>query len=87
MISLRNIHKAFGSCKAVDGIDLEIGQGELCVLLGPSGCGKSTTLRMVNRLLEPDAGTVLVGGENTASLPAHRLRHPVGRTVSAPFGI
>ncbi|MBU0937030.1 MAG: ABC transporter ATP-binding protein [Spirochaetes bacterium] len=83
MISIRNVTKSFGTAKAVDDLSLEIGQGELCVLLGPSGCGKSTTLRLVNRLLEPDSGSVLVGGENTSFLPPHELRRRIGYVIQS----
>ena len=66
MISIRNLHKSFkahqGRVDALKGIDLEIAEGEFCVLLGPSGCGKTTTLRCVAGLERPDGGEIEIGG-------------------------
>ena len=62
MIRLEDLTKAFDGRVAVDHLNLEVAQGELCVLVGPSGCGKTTTLRMVNRLVEPTSGRILFGG-------------------------
>jgi ABC-type sugar transport system ATPase subunit len=63
-ISLRGVAKAFGDVRAVQDLDLEIGDGELFVLVGASGSGKSTVLRLVAGLERPDAGAVLVGGRD-----------------------
>ncbi|UMY18471.1 ABC transporter ATP-binding protein [Methylobacterium organophilum] len=63
---------------AVAALDLVIPEGSTCVLIGPSGCGKSTTLRLVNRLVEPDAGRVLVGGRDVAGLDPVILRRGIG---------
>jgi iron(III) transport system ATP-binding protein len=60
-VELRGVRKRFGRTVAVDGVDLRVEQGELLALVGPSGCGKSTLLMLVAGLLEPDAGTLLVG--------------------------
>ena len=62
-IALRNLTKLYGRLKAVDGIDLDIGEGEVLCLLGPSGCGKTTTLRMVAGLEWASDGDILLGGE------------------------
>jgi osmoprotectant transport system ATP-binding protein len=66
---------------AVDALDLEIPEGEVVVLVGPSGCGKTTTMRMVNRMIEPSAGTVRVGGEDVMTVPAHELRRRIGYVI------
>jgi spermidine/putrescine transport system ATP-binding protein len=71
-VSLRGVTKRFGEFTAVDAIDLDIREGEFFTLLGPSGCGKTTTLRMVAGFEEPNAGEILVGGEDVAGLPAHK---------------
>jgi len=71
-VSLRGVTKRFGEFTAVDSIDLDIREGEFFTLLGPSGCGKTTTLRMIAGFEEPNAGEILVGGNDVAGLPAHK---------------
>lgn len=66
---------------AVDHLDLEVREHELMVLVGPSGCGKSTTLRMVNRLVEPTSGRIVVGGEDVTDLDPVRLRRRIGYVI------
>jgi osmoprotectant transport system ATP-binding protein len=68
---------------AVTDISLDVGGGELLVLLGPSGCGKSTLLRTVNRLVAPQSGRVLVDGNDVAQLDAVELRRSVGYVIQA----
>jgi len=67
--------------RAVDGLDLEIGRGEIAVLIGPSGCGKTTTLKMVNRLEELSSGRILVDGKDINSLDPVQLRRSIGYVV------
>ena len=64
VISLQTLRKDYGSVVAVEGVDLEVAEGELIVLLGPSGCGKSTTLRMVAGLETITSGRLLIGGRD-----------------------
>jgi spermidine/putrescine ABC transporter ATP-binding subunit len=72
-VRLERIEKSFdGKTRAVDRVDLEIAPGEFFALLGPSGCGKTTTLRMIAGFEEPDAGRILVGGEDITDTPVHR---------------
>jgi len=66
-VSLRGLTKRFGAAAAVDGLNLEIGDGEFVSLLGPSGCGKTTTLRLIAGLLQPDAGEILVDRDPVSS--------------------
>ena len=61
-VGISGVVKRFGAITAVDGIDLNVQDGEMVTLLGPSGCGKTTTLRMIAGLEEPDAGAIRIGG-------------------------
>ncbi len=78
MIDLRQLTKRYGDHTAVDAVSLTVARGELLVLLGGSGSGKTTTLKMINRLVEPTSGQVLIDGSDVASRPAHELRRRIG---------
>ena len=78
MIELQELTKRYGESPAVDRISLTVGQGELVFLVGSSGSGKTTTLKMVNRLIEPSAGRVLLGGEDVRGSPAWAVRRRMG---------
>ena len=67
MIEVRDLHKGFGTVKAVDGVSFIARDGEITGLLGPNGAGKTTTLRMLYTLMRPDAGQVLVDGIDAAT--------------------
>ena len=69
MIEVRDLHKAFGEVKAVDGVSFTARDGEITGLLGPNGAGKTTTLRMLYTLMKPDRGQVLVEGIDAATDP------------------
>src|SRR5438552_7927491 len=82
MITLEHVSKGFaGGSNAVSDLSLEIPTGQTCVLLGPSGCGKTTTLRMINRLIEPDGGRILVDGVDTNQIDPVRLRLKMGYVI------
>ena len=66
---------------AVDSVELTVDPGRFVVLLGPSGCGKTTLLKMVNRLIEPTGGRILIDGTDAASLPAPTLRRGIGYVI------
>lgn len=66
---------------AVDHLDLTAPTGKITVLVGPSGCGKTTSLRMINRMITPTSGTVLIDDQDTASLPAAKLRRGIGYVI------
>ncbi|MCJ2039436.1 ABC transporter ATP-binding protein [Methylobacterium sp. J-059] len=80
MIRFEGVSKHFAGAPgpAVDRLDLTIPEGTTCVLIGPSGCGKSTTLRLVNRLIEPDAGRITLGGHDVAAVDPIALRRGIG---------
>ena len=78
MIELAGLSKRYDETIAVENLSLEVARGELVVLLGGSGCGKTTTLKMVNRLIEPTAGRVRIGGRDTQELAPHELRRRIG---------
>src|SRR4051812_48453227 len=78
MIQLENVSKYYNNTRAVDDISFTIKEGETVVLLGTSGCGKTTTLRMINRLIEPSAGQIIVNGQNIKSQPPELLRRGIG---------
>ena len=80
MIELRNVSKSYdkGATFAVAGVSLKIEKGELLGLIGESGCGKTTTLKMINRLEEPDEGQVLVGGRDVMERDPQVLRRNIG---------
>jgi osmoprotectant transport system ATP-binding protein len=83
MIELSHVGKTFaGSARAAVGdLSFAVPEGEVAVLIGPSGCGKSTTLRMINRLIEPTAGTITVGGRDVHAVAAHELRLGIGYVI------
>ncbi len=78
MIELEGLTKKYGEATAVDGLTLEVNEGELLVLLGGSGCGKTTTLKMINRLIEPTSGSIRIDGDDATGVPAHELRRRIG---------
>lgn len=81
-LSLKGVTKRYpDGTTAVSGLDLDILRGEILVLIGPSGCGKTTTLRMINRLVEPTGGEILIDGEPTSGLDPVILRRRIGYVI------
>ncbi len=62
-------------------LDLVVPGGQIVVLIGPSGCGKTTTLRMINRLIEPTAGTITIDGADVRAQSANELRRGIGYVI------
>jgi osmoprotectant transport system ATP-binding protein len=85
MITLEHVSKVFTSrgqsVRAVDDVSLEIGAGELHVLIGPSGSGKTTTMRMINRLETPTEGRIVIDGRDVRSLDVVELRRRLGYVI------
>ncbi|MDT7572428.1 MAG: osmoprotectant transport system ATP-binding protein [Actinomycetota bacterium] len=81
-IRLEGVSKVYDDgTTAVDDLTLDVRPGELAVLVGPSGCGKTTTMKMVNRLIEPTSGRVLLDGEDVALTSPVQLRRRVGYVI------
>ena len=82
MLVLEKLSKRFpDGTVAVHELSLEVGDGETAVLVGPSGCGKTTTLRMINRLIEPSSGRILLDGEDVTRIDPVRLRLRMGYVI------
>ena len=81
-IELQEIRKQYDDgTVAVEGLSLSVAAGELVVLIGPSGCGKSTVLRMINRLIEPSGGRILLDGDDVTQVDAVKLRRRIGYVI------
>lgn len=78
MIRLEKVSKSFNDTIAVKAVSFEVKEGENLILLGTSGCGKTTTLKMINRLIEPDEGQVVINGKNIAIENPELLRRGIG---------
>ena len=81
MIEIRNLSRLYDGLAVVDDVSLTVETGQLAVLVGTSGSGKTTLLRMINRLVQPSSGQVLIDGVDTATLPAHLLRRRIGYAI------
>jgi osmoprotectant transport system ATP-binding protein len=85
MIRFEAVSKRFGNgVYAVEDLNLEVTTGELCVLVGPSGGGKTTVLRMVNRLVEPTSGRIVIDGQDIATVDPVELRRRTGYVIQQP---
>ena len=87
MIELRNLCKTYGNTpdtpRALDDVSLNIERGALVVLIGASGSGKSTLLKMINRMEQPDTGTVSIHGQDIAHMPVRELRLSMGYVIQS----
>ena len=83
MIEIEHLTKRFAptGAPAVDDLSLSIGESEICVLIGPSGCGKTTTMRMINRMIEPDSGRIRIAGSDVTHVDPVELRRSVGYVI------
>src|SRR5690242_14479847 len=71
-LELQNLHRDFGTVKALDGIEIALGEGEFLSLLGPSGCGKTTALRLVAGFDRPDEGRIVVAGKDVTNVAPNK---------------
>jgi len=83
MIKLENVTKKFSGLKqpAVDNLNLEVKEGDICVLVGPSGCGKTTTMKMINRIHEPTSGAIYIDGQDALKMNPIKLRLDIGYVI------
>jgi osmoprotectant transport system ATP-binding protein len=82
MIRLDAVTKRFPNGQvAVHELTLDVGDGEVCVLVGPSGCGKTTTMKMINRLIEPTSGHIYLAGEEVTTVDPVQLRRRIGYVI------
>jgi len=83
MIRMENVTKRYGdsSAPSVDNLTLDVPEGSTVALIGPSGCGKTTTMRMINRLIEPTSGRILVNGEDVTHADPVKLRRHIGYVI------
>ena len=82
MITLDGVAKRYGDDSvAVADLSFTVADGELCILVGPSGCGKTTTLRMINRLIEPTSGRILIDGTDVLKMDPVQLRRGIGYVI------
>ena len=82
-LELRHIRKQYAGTAepAIDDLSLEVPAGEICVLVGPSGCGKTTLLRMINRMIEPTSGDILIDGASIIDRNPAELRREIGYAI------
>src|SRR4028118_184116 len=89
MIEFKGVSKTYaGSDRpVVNDLTFNIEDGEICVLVGPSGCGKTTSMRMINRLIEPTSGEILIDGQKNTSMSGTQLRRKIGYAIQqiGPF--
>lgn len=81
MIKFQNVSKSYGHTAILKNISFDINQGEFAVLIGPSGCGKTTTLKTINRLIEPDSGTIFIDGKDITKENPVELRRSIGYVI------
>jgi osmoprotectant transport system ATP-binding protein len=81
VIEVRNLCKSFGGAQVVHDVSFVVEEGETLILIGLSGCGKTTTLKMTNRLIEPDSGQIMINGANVVETSPFALRRNVGYVI------
>ena len=93
MLTIHNLHAAYGKVEVLHGISLEVPKGKLVTLIGSNGAGKTTTMRAISGMLKPKSGTVTLGGKDVTGLDSHRIARaglahsPEGRRVFASMSV
>ena len=93
LLKLTNVHTFYGRIRALQGIDLEVGRGEVVTLIGANGAGKTTTLRTISGLMHPKEGSVWFDGDDITNTPAHELvkrgigHAPEGRRIFSRLSV
>ncbi|MBK5241795.1 MAG: ABC transporter ATP-binding protein [Clostridium sp.] len=83
MIKFENVTKRYNNANvdAVENLNLHIKKGEICMLVGPSGCGKTTTMKMINKLIKPNSGNILIDGKSIGNINSIELRRNIGYII------
>lgn len=81
MITFEQISKSYGKTVILKDLSFTVRDGEFLILIGPSGCGKTTTLKMINRLIEPNSGRILIDGQDSAEINPVELRRHIGYVI------
>ena len=85
ILSLRDVSKHFGGLPAVDGVDLDVGRGQIFAVIGPNGAGKSTLLKAISGMHATTRGTITLDGADITDLPAHAIRQQgIGKVLQTP---
>lgn len=93
MLTIQNLHAAYGKVEVLHGISLEVPKGKLVTLIGSNGAGKTTTMRAISGMLKPKSGSVTLGGKDVTGLDSHRIARaglahsPEGRRVFASMSV
>ncbi|QYG07294.1 MULTISPECIES: ABC transporter ATP-binding protein [Janthinobacterium] len=93
MLTISNLHAAYGKVEVLHGISLEVPKGKLVTLIGSNGAGKTTTMRAISGMLKPKSGSVTLGGKDVTGLDSHRIARaglahsPEGRRVFASMSV
>ena len=82
-LEIEGLTRRFAGRAALDGVDLAVPAGQFVALVGPSGSGKTTLLKSINRLIEPNAGTIRVDGRDVRAVPLAALRHGIGYVIQS----
>ena len=82
-LDIEGLTKRHGGRAALDGVGLSVAAGEFVALVGPSGSGKTTLLKSINRLVEPDQGSIRIDGRDVRDMPLAALRHGIGYVIQS----